>query len=161
MGLEVADDALLAKLNKRMTTESFRRAATFLVENGIAVRGFIMLKPPYVVDEAGGADLARRSIDFAFDCGASVVAVIPARGGPAELGRLAEEGLFSPPTLSTFESVLEYGVGLKRGRVFGDLWDLDRITSCSHCAVARQSRLGRINLSQTVPLKILCEDCPY
>jgi hypothetical protein len=159
MGLEVADDALLAKLNKRMTSGDFRRAAAFLVENGIAVRAFIMLKPPFVMDEARGADLARQSIDFAFDCGASVVVVIPARGGPAELARLAEQGLFSPPELSTFESVLDYGVGLGRGRVFGDLWDLDRVFKCSPCAAARRNRLEQINLSQSLPPKIVCELC--
>ena len=83
MGLEIASDSILEKLNKRMTLESFRRAARFLEANGIGLRVFVILKPPHVLTEEEALDFGKRSIEFAFDCGASVVTVIPARGGSA------------------------------------------------------------------------------
>ncbi|HEY0550181.1 MAG TPA: radical SAM protein, partial [Verrucomicrobiae bacterium] len=71
MGLEIADDALLAKLNKRMTLAMFARAAKFLREHDIAMRAFVMVKPPFVRTEEEALIFSNRSVDFAFDCGAT------------------------------------------------------------------------------------------
>jgi radical SAM enzyme (TIGR01210 family) len=156
MGLEIADDAILARLNKRMTLAGFRRAAEFLLNHGIAVRVFVIVKPPFVRTEADALEFARRSIDFAFDCGAGVVSLIPARFGAEELGTLAQTGDFAPPKLETLEAALDYGVGLSRGRVFADLWDAEKLGGCGQCRIQRVARLRAINRRQQVETEVEC-----
>lgn len=159
MGLEIADDAILAKLNKRMTLAMFRRAAEFLREHRIAMRAFIIVKPPFVRSEDDALDFAKRSVDFAFDCGATAVSLIPARFGPEELRKLAASGDFAPPRLATLEAALDYGVSLRRGRVFADLWDLEQFADCPDCFPARRGRLGQINLQQQPQARAVCPKC--
>ena len=113
MGLEIADDEILAKLNKRMTLAMFRRAAEFLTSHGIAMRAFVMVKPPFVRTEADALEFARRSIDFAFECGAGVVSVIPARFGPAALDEGSESVTIKPP------GSLRRGPGINAPRAMG------------------------------------------
>ena len=156
MGLEVADDALLEKINKRMTLVMFRRAADFLVSNGIDVRAFIIVKPPFVRTDAEAGKLACRSIDFAFECGAGVVSLIPARFGPDALAELERTGDFSPPSFETVETALDHGIAQNRGRVFTDLWDIEKLGGCPHCWPDRISRLREMNLSQSVLPRIPC-----
>ena len=156
MGLEIADDAILAKLNKHMTLAMFRRAAGYLTSHGIAVRAFVIVKPPFVRTEADALEFARRSIDFAFECGAGVVSLIPARFGPAALDELAARGDFAPPSFVTLEAALDYGVSLRRGRVFADLWDVEKLSKCPDCFPARRERLARINLHQSIEPSVTC-----
>ncbi len=158
MGLETAHPAVLEKLNKRMTLDQFRRAADFLRRHEIALRVFVLVKPPFL-DEIEALDWVERSIDFAFDCGATVVSLIPTRLGNGALEELAAHGLFSPPRLATLESALAYGIRRERGRVFADLWDLAKFSSCPVCFPARQQRLKQMNLDQTTPPPLKCAVC--
>lgn len=156
MGLETAHPEVLAKLNKRMTLDDFARAADFLRANGLALRVFVLVKPPFLTDEAEALDWAKRSIDFAFKCGATVVSLIPTRAGNGALEALAAEGQFAPPSLSTLEAALNYGVGLGRGRVFADLWDLEKFSDCAQCFPKRRQRLEAMNLEQTILTGVEC-----
>jgi archaeosine synthase beta-subunit len=150
MGLEVADDALLARMNKRMTCASFAAAAKFLRAHGIDVRAFVMVKPPFVRGDAEAVELAVESARFAFECGASVVSLIPGRFATDALTALAATGEFSPPSLSAFEDVIESALQLERGRVFADLWDLETLGRDGTRFVERRERLAEINLQQRV-----------
>ena len=158
MGLETAHPQVLEKLNKRMTLDQFRRAAEFLRENGIALRVFILVKPPFL-DEAEALLWARRSIDFAFDCGATVGSLIPTRFGNGALETLAVNGEFSLPNLATLEAALDYGVRLQRGRVFADLWDLEKFSGCAECFERRRARLCKMNLEQVILPEVDCGRC--
>jgi len=158
MGLETAHPEVLAKLNKRMTLDQFRRAAAFLREHEIALRTFILVKPPFL-DEAEALDWARRSLDFAFDCGAAVASLIPTRPGNGAMETLMAQGDFSPPKLALLEAAAEYGIGRGRGRVFADLWDLERFSDCAFCFPARRARLAEMNLRQRVPPAVPCSHC--
>ncbi len=158
MGLETAQPQVLAQLNKRMTLDQFARAAAFLRANAIALRVFILVKPPFM-EEAEALHWAQRSLDFAFDCGATAAALIPTRLGNGALEALAARGEFSPPKLATLEAALEYGLAQKRARVFADLWDLQRCNACSHCFPGRAVRLHEMNLQQTIPAPIPCRHC--
>ena len=89
-----------------------------------------MLRPPYL-DEAEGVEWAKRSLRYAFDVGVECCVVIPTRDGNGAMERLRAEGLWAPPRLESLEEVLEYGVGLRRGRVFADLWDIEKLLSLS------------------------------
>src|SRR5205085_5827136 len=142
MGLETAHPEVLASLNKGMTLDQFASAARFLQENDIALRVFILVKPPFL-DEAEALHWAKRSLDFAFDCGATAASLIPTRFGNGALEALAAQGQFSPPKLSTLEQAAEYGVTLKRGRVFADLWNLEKFSTCPNCFSRRRARLRR------------------
>ncbi len=157
MGLEIADDSILAKLNKRMTLAMFKSAADFLRAHNIALRAFVMVKPPFVRSEDDALDFAKRSIDFAFDCGATAVSLIPARSGPEALQALAESGDFTPPTLATLEAALDYGVRQQHGRVFADVWDLEKFSDCARCFPARRERLVQINLQQKFLPETKCQ----
>jgi uncharacterized Fe-S cluster-containing MiaB family protein len=158
MGLETAHTQVLEKLNKRMTLDQFRRAAKFLRENDIALRVFVLVKPPFL-DEDEALHWAKRSMDFAFDCGATVVSLIPTRLGNGAMDTLAERGEFSPPRLATLEAALEYGIGLKRGRAFADLWDLEQFSDCKECFARRRARLHEMNLQQMIQRRDACERC--
>ena len=158
MGLETAHPDVLEKLNKRMTLDDFKRAADFLRGHDIALRAFVLVKPPFL-DDDGALEWAKRSLEFAFDCGAAVVSLIPTRPGNGALEALAEQNKFSPPKLVTLEAAVEYGIGLERGRVFADLWDLEKFGDCAVCFEARRQRLRQMNLTQTLAPAVDCERC--
>jgi radical SAM enzyme (TIGR01210 family) len=155
MGLETIHPEVLPRLNKRMTLADFEQAAGFLVGHGIDVRAFLLLRPPFL-GEAEGVEWARRSIEYAFDRGVECCVVIPTRAGNGAMEWLQERGLFAPPRLASLEEVLEFGVGLGRGRVFADLWDVGKLFDCPRCGPARARRLQVMNLTQTVPPPIPC-----
>jgi radical SAM enzyme (TIGR01210 family) len=156
MGLETVHPQVLARLNKRMTLGDFERAVRLLREHGIDVRAFILLRPPFL-DEEEGIAWAKRSIEYAFALGVECCTVIPTRAGNGAMERLQEQGLFSPPRPESLEEVLEFGVGLARGRVFADLWDIEKIFACPRCGPQRAERLRTMNLTQTFPHPVPCE----
>lgn len=151
MGLETAHPAALDALNKRVTLEQFAAAAAALVTRGVSLRVFLLISPPFVPADAQDEWLLR-SLDAAFSCGASVVSLVPTRAGNGALEALANAGRFRVPTLDSIEHTaamaLEWARG--RGRVFVDLWDLDRFARCTACLAGRRERLHRMNLQQTV-----------
>ncbi len=158
VGLETADPDVLGRLNKRMSLNDFDRAVAQLIRHDISARAFILVRPPFMT-ETQGLLWAKRSIDFAFDVGVECCALIPTRGGPGAMDDLAARGLFAPPPLETLETALEYGIGLARGRVFVDLWDIETRSDCRHCAAKRIDRLDRINLTQKVEPAVMCHYC--
>ena len=158
LGLETVHPEALVKLNKRVSLEQFRDAADFITRHEIALRTFVLLQPPFIpVDES--VEWARRSIDFSQDCGATVTALIPTRTGNGAMDRLAAVGQFIEPTLVQLEDTMDYGVGQARGRVFADLWDLERFSSCTACFPQRRDRLTKQNDTQQIPARIPCSSC--
>ena len=156
VGLETADPAVLARLNKRMTLDSFARAADFLARHAIDLRAFILLKPPFAAEDHY-VEWACRSIDWARANGASVCSVIPTRGGNGAMEAL--DPPFAPPTLRALEQVMEYGLTTAGpSRVFADLWDIARVSTCA-CSPARVERLRKMNLAQRIATPVACSDC--
>jgi hypothetical protein len=158
IGLETAHPEILQLLNKRMSLEQFEKAAESLGNNSIGLRVFILVKPPFMEEEEG-LEWAARSLEFAFDCGATAASLIPTRGGNGAMEELAGAGMFSPPKLATLEAALATGIVMKRGRVFADLWDARRIVSCETCTELRIARLHAMNLQQCVLPRVQCERC--
>lgn len=157
LGLETIHPEVLPALNKQMTIADFDRAAEFLASHGIAVRAFILLRPPFLSDEEG-VEWAIRSMEHAFSVGVGCCSVIATRAGNGIMERLQAEGSFSPPMLSSLEAVLAAGIEMRRGRVFVDLWGVERFSRCKRCCPARIARLQRMNLSQAIEPEIAC-DC--
>jgi radical SAM enzyme (TIGR01210 family) len=158
LGLETADPAVLARLNKRVRLEQFRRAADFLRRHGVALRVFILVQPPFA-PPGGAVEAAVRSVDFAFECGAAVAVLIPTRPGNGALEALAAAGQFTPPRLATLEAALDRSLRPMRGRVFADLWDLEVFSDCPACFAARRKRLERINHEQRPRPPVRCPHC--
>ena len=96
LGLETVHPDVLPALNKRMTLADFDRAVEFLAASDIAVRAFILLKPP-LLKEQEGVEWAIRSVEHAFDVGVSCCSVIPTRAGNGIMEQLQRDGRFAPP----------------------------------------------------------------
>jgi radical SAM enzyme (TIGR01210 family) len=149
MGLETAHPEALDKLNKRFTLRGFTDAADALKRRGIALRVFLLISPPFVpFDEQD--EWLRRSVDAAFDCGAAVVSLVPTRTGNGTVEALAELGDFRPPGLDdierSFALALQHAQG--RGRVFVDLWDLERFAGPTATLDSTRARLRAMSLEQ-------------
>ncbi|HZT42006.1 MAG TPA: hypothetical protein VFA07_07440 [Chthonomonadaceae bacterium] len=157
IGLETVHPEALARLNKRFTVGDFRRSAAFLAENDIDLRVFLLVRPPFLNEEEGVV-WAHRSLDLAFDSGAKVCCLIPTRAGNGAMEALAASGDFAPPQLASLEAAQEYGLRLRRGRVFADLWDIERFFTCE-CSPARAARLKAMNRTQSIPPPISCGAC--
>jgi len=158
MGLETVHPDILAKLNKRMTLDQFSTAAAFLRAHDIDLRVFVLVQPPFMQPD-DAVLWVQRSVDFAFDCGATAVTLIPTRGGNGAMEALTANQQFSAPRLEALEASFSYGLELKRGRVFADLWDAERIPSCLVCRTNRISRLRQMNLSQSNLASARCQRC--
>ena len=158
MGLETIHPQVLPRLNKKFDLAHFSSAAEFLRKAGIALRAFVLVKPPFL-DDSEATEWAVKSAAFAFDCGATVVSLIPTRGGNGAMERLRESGDFTLPRLTVLERALEQVLGLKKGRVFADTWDLETFSECTACLEMRRQRLHAMNLSQTILPLIDCKSC--
>ena len=148
MGLETAHPTALDRLNKRFTLEEFATAAAALEEGGVALRVFLLISPPFV-DAREQDDWLLRSVDAAFSCGASVVSLVPTRPGNGAIDALADAGAFRVPDLDDIERsfALALDHARRRGRVFVDLWDLERFAPSREGLSARRDRLHAMNLS--------------
>ena len=162
MGLETVHAEALDRLNKRMTVDEFALAAEQLRRRGASVRAFLLVSPPFVPAEQQD-DWLQRSIAVAFSCGASVVSLIPSRSGNGALEALAAEGTFREPRLEDIERGIESALAVRpdRGRIFVDLWDLQRCSACPHCFEARRVRLHAINLEQRLFSRPSCTVCGF
>ncbi len=158
MGLETVQPEILERLNKRMTIEDFAMAARYLKEHDLDLRVFILVKPPFMPEEEA-VEWTNRSLDFAFDCGATAATLIPTRAGNGSMEELTAAGLFSPPQLETVEAAAFYGLSLNRGRVFVDLWDLHAEGKCHECFEKRLERLKRMNREQRIVAPVSCAAC--
>ena len=156
MGLETVHPVMLRKLNQQMSVEDFGDAVSFLSKNEITSRAFILLRPPGL-NELEGVFWAEKSIDFAFNSGVECCTVIPVRPGNGAMDLLMSKGEFNPPDIHSLEIVLEYGIRLKKGRVFADTWDLGLFSKCTKCFNKRIARLTEMNLSQQIVPEIECE----
>lgn len=158
IGLETIHPQVLERLNKRMTLDDFARATTYLRGHGIHVRAFILLKPPFLSEDEG-LEWACRSIEYAFEIGVECCSVIPTRAGNGIMEQLQSAGQFAPPRLETLESVLATGLALRQGRVFVDLWDIEKLFTCQYCGPRRRDRLQEMNLSQQLLPLVSCSAC--
>jgi radical SAM enzyme (TIGR01210 family) len=149
LGLETAHPEVLERLNKGIDREIFRRSAQWIRQHDMDLRVFVLVKPPFL-NESEALEWACRSIDFAFDCGANTISLIPTRSGNGALESLAARGEFAPPRPETLELALAYGIQLGRGRVFADTWDLERLEADAARRSSLKVRLKNANQEQRI-----------
>lgn len=147
MGLETAHPEVLARLNKGMTLDDFRSAAGALRARGIAVRAFVLVNPPFM-EEAAALEWGVRSVEAAFDMGAGLVALIPVRRGNGAMEALEAAGFYRPPRLETLAEALRRSLGLGRGRVIADVWDLGLFEGAPGEAQRWRNVIEGMNLTQ-------------
>jgi len=160
MGLETIHPIARAQLNKRLELSRFDGAARFLADNGIDLRVFVLLGAPYVPDDES-VEWTVRTAQYAAARGASVVSLIPVRGGNGEMERLEALRHFTPPRLSQLEAALDRCVaaGFRATAFTADLWDVDRLTACRACRSTRIERLRRMNITGDPQPPASCGAC--
>jgi radical SAM enzyme (TIGR01210 family) len=158
VGLETIEPVAAAQLNKRLDLRRFDTAARFLSGNGIDLRVFVLLGAPYVRAEESVAWTVR-TVEHAVSRGASVVSIIPVRGGNGEMERLQALGHFTRPTLTQLEDSLDGCLQFGGVVTTADLWDAELLAGCAYCSAARIARLRRLNLSGVAEPRIACGQC--
>ena len=152
MGLETVHPDVLPRLNKRMTLDDVPpRARGSGAIGGIALRAFVL------VGRRGWtrtkrSSWARRSIDFAFDCGAERSRSSRRARATAPWRPCARAGDFASRRARLPREPRATGLASGGGRVFADLWDLDALADLRRVRRARAARACRaMNLRQTAP----------
>jgi radical SAM enzyme (TIGR01210 family) len=158
VGLETIHPAAAAQLNKRLNLARFDTAARFLLDNGVDLRVFVLLGAPHVGADESVAWTAR-TVEYAVERGASVVSIIPVRGGNGEMERLQALGEFTPPTLSQLEDALDDCLQFTSSVVTADLWDAERLAACERCGSDRIARLQRLNVTGRAEPRVACTMC--
>ncbi len=159
MGLETIDPSVLASLNKQVLVEDIRRATSTLVDGGIDVRLFVLLRPPGLT-EGAAIETCLASIEAAREWGARHVSVIPLRGGNGAMEHLQQLGHFEPPLAESLEEVLNRSLAKSATVVTADTWNWARLRGlCTVCSSARLAALERANLTQTPQLGSRCPNC--
>jgi radical SAM enzyme (TIGR01210 family) len=152
IGLETVHEELLKRLNKRVTTADFVVAAEWLRMRGMALRAFVLLRPPFLTEDEG-LEWAKRTIDVAIDNGATFTALIPVRGGNGAMDVLRDAGDWAPPSLTSLEAGLRHGLEktarLPHQRVTADVWDISLFSDAGDAdSAAIIERVTRMNIEQ-------------
>ena len=158
VGLETIHPKASSRLNKRLELPRFDAAARVLADHGIDLRVFVLVGAPHV-PPAESVAWTIRTVEYAVQRGASVVAIIPVRGGNGELERLESLGEFTPPALSQLEAALDGCLAFTTCVVTADSWDAERFAPCDMCRVARIERLQRINVTGRPEPRVDCTAC--
>ena len=164
MGLETAHPEALARLNKRMNLERFAAAARQLAAHGVRLRVFLLVSPPFI-DPRAQERWMGASVATAFECGASVVSLIPTRSGNGAIEAIEAAGDFRKPTLADLERSMDIGLGVAASlggidrAVLADTWDLARFSTCDACFDGRRARLVGMNVTQRSQDPSACDEC--
>ena len=103
IGLEVADDKIMAKINKPFRTKEFVEASKIIRKFGGRVRAYIMVNLPFVEDQAG---MLAKSLLFCKEH-ADSIAILNTYARPnTELFRLWLEGRWHPLSKKEFEEIV-------------------------------------------------------
>jgi len=158
IGLETINPDSVAGLNKRLDLSRFDASLRLLLDNGIDVRVFVLLGVPYTSGR-DSINWTLRTVTYAVERGASVVSIIPVRGGNGELERLQSLGRFIPPTLVQLEEALDACSSIDGAVVTADMWDVEKLPACEACRLERIARMKRINLTGRSEPRVDCAMC--
>lgn len=103
VGLEVADDAVLNRLNKGFELADFEIAAQLLKSKGCKVRTYLLVNPPLVDDVKGLVD---KSVEYALRWADSIVLINTFPHSESGIFDLWLDGKWSPLDKAQFEAVI-------------------------------------------------------
>jgi radical SAM enzyme (TIGR01210 family) len=158
VGLETIHPLAAEQLNKRLDLDRFDSAARFLAENAIDLRVFVLLGAPHIAVEES-VEWTVRTARYAAERGASVVSIIPVRGGNGEMERLATIGQFTHPTLAQLEESVDACLDVNDCVVTADLWDIGHLRACEQCKPQRIERLRQSNMTGRHQPRVACTMC--
>ncbi len=145
IGLEAADDGLLALLNKPTSVSRFRRAAREMKEEGVLLRAFVLVQPPFVSGEEARA-LALRTFELAAGEGARVVSFLPVLSLHEPMERLRRAGFFAEPPLDDLFGIVAECAGRSPGPVvIAETEGLERLPGCPACREEKARALAELN----------------
>ena len=150
IGIEIADDTVLALLNKRMTLASIRRAASFLRDAGISLRAFVIVQPPFV-SPARAVAAAVATVDFARQCGADTIALIRAYATPGVMQDLLARRFAAIPDVWAVYDATRAALDRGGAVTLVDRWSLGQGPTCSACFPAFEAAFARLNTEQELP----------
>ena len=153
LGLESANNEILRKcIQKGFLVEDYVKAASLLGENGIPVRTYLLLKPPFLTERQAMQDTIR-SIEFAAPYSESI-SVNPLNvQKDTMVERLWRRGDYRPPWLFTLVEVLKAGKALTEKRVFSSpsgAGSLRGVHNCEKCDAQFIEAVKRHSFSQDV-----------
>lgn len=160
MGLESVDPVVLERLNKGVRLDEFDRVAGLLWREGVGLRVFVLVGPPFEAAEEAVTG-AVRAARHARDLGARVVSLIPVRGGNGALEALEAQGHFRRHRMGVLERAHEEALGLGGSIYLADTWELQGFADCGVCFGWRRDRLERMNRLQRVEGAESCAACGW
>ena len=123
------------------------RGARFSRDNDIDLRVFVLLGAPYVPAEES-VEWTVRTVEYAVARGASVVSIIPVRGGNGEMERLAGARALHAADAVQLEDALDGCLQVGASVVTADLWDVERLPRVRGMSCSRgSSGSRRLNVS--------------
>jgi archaeosine synthase beta-subunit len=156
MGLESIHPDVLPRLNKQLTPKDFKTAVSFLRNNKMEVRAFILLNPPFLTGEKENIEWTFKAVRFAFESGVGTCTIIPTRPGNGIMELLKEKAQYTAPSLDALEEVFERSLELGIGRAFVDTWNIAFMSESQYCFEERKNRLEKMNLTQEILPRINC-----
>ncbi len=153
LGLESANDEILRKcIQKGFLVEDYVRTASLLRENGIPVRTYLLLKPPFLTERQAMQD-AIKSVEFAAPYSESI-SINPLNvQKDTMVEKMWRRGDYRPPWLFTLVEVLKAGKTLTDKRVFSSpsgAGSLRGVHNCEKCDAGYIEAVKRHSFSQEV-----------
>ena len=158
IGLETVSARAMAILNKSMTLEDFSNATSFLYQNEISIRAFVLHQPP-PLNEVESVAATVDTVKFALNNHVDFCAIIPLRAGNGTVDQMIHDGVYKLPTLRTFEAAFNQVIEVHRDpsqRIVADLWDLEKLADCQDCFEVRKQRLDWMNNHQKLAEPVVC-----
>lgn len=150
IGLETADEQILAMLNKKMSVKSFQNGADFLQKHSLSLRVFIMVKPPFC-NESRAVELANDSVKLADDAGAISISLIPTYETPGLMEWLRSRHFYEPPRLQTLFDAAKSAKRITSANVFVDTWSVSASDQCPDCFPGYKAAFEQLNKTGELP----------
>lgn len=137
LGVEVRDEKLrMETLNKPVKDETIEQAIKELKDNGIEVRAYVLLKPPFV-DESRAVEEIKQAIDWLSDLNVDIVDICcakPDKRAP-EFWKEFTSGKWDYPQVTSLAECVRYG--LEKG-VAMDVYDYSKMARTEEDKKLRQ-----------------------
>lgn len=159
LGLETIHPVVFPRLKDGMTLSDFDCGVEWAKSRGIGVRAFVLVGLPWV-PAVEFPTWAARSTARAFEAGADRVSLIPLRTDDGILRTMREKNKIEPVTLGHLEDALAASFEVINSETSGiieaDIWNVEALIVCQHCAADRIERLKRANQKQYLESEVPC-----